>query len=682
MTIIFSRIARNENLFWVFLTFLFQSAAMSQSRQLAAIMFTDIEGYTAIMQQNEQQALSLRKRHREVLQKEHTQYDGRIIQYYGDGTLSIFQSAIQAVQCGVAMQQAFCRAPRVPLRIGLHIGDVIFDDDQVVGDGVNLASRIESLGIAGCVLISDRVKEEIRNHPELKTVSVGSYQFKNIERRVEVFALDHEDLIIPKPYSLEGKTEDKESSYDRAAGKHTSKSIAVLPFVNMSNDPDQEYFGEGMAEEILNSLVHLKDLKVAGRTSSFQFKGRNIDLREVGQKLGVSSVLEGSVRKQGNRLRVTAQLINVEDGFHLWSERYDREMDDIFGIQDEIALFITEKLKVTLLEEDYAIVTKTHTTNTEAYELYLKGRFYLSRRGSFIMAAMENFKNAISLDPGFALAYAGYADALNLAAFYGFLPGKEIMKDIKRAAGTAIGLDGSLCEPYCALGGYYTGVERNWMEAKRNFTKGLELNPRYAQGHSWYGMLYLTWVEGKFDEAGKQGQLAIKLEPLSAIDHADLSWTMYTAGKFDEALAIAQTGIELDANSFLSHRLAGLACIGLNRNEEAIETFKNLAKISGRHQHSITGLIWAYCNDKNFEEARKLMDELRARSVTEYITPTYLGIAAAWLGDMDNAFDLLQKAYDDLDPNMTQLKYSPYGPTALRNDTRFQNLLNKIGYPG
>jgi len=682
MTIIFSRIARNENLFWVFLTFLFQSAAMSQSRQLAAIMFTDIEGYTAIMQQNEQQALSLRKRHREVLQKEHTQYDGRIIQYYGDGTLSIFQSAIQAVQCGVAMQQAFCRAPRVPLRIGLHIGDVIFDDDQVVGDGVNLASRIESLGIAGCVLISDRVKEEIRNHPELKTVSVSSYQFKNIERRVEVFALDHEDLIIPKPYSLEGKTEDKESSYDRAAGKHTSKSIAVLPFVNMSNDPDQEYFGEGMAEEILNSLVHLKDLKVAGRTSSFQFKGRNIDLREVGQKLGVSSVLEGSVRKQGNRLRVTAQLINVEDGFHLWSERYDREMDDIFGIQDEIALFITEKLKVTLLEEDYAIVTKTHTTNTEAYELYLKGRFYLSRRGSFIMAAMENFKNAISLDPGFALAYAGYADALNLAAFYGFLPGKEIMKDIKRAAGTAIGLDGSLCEPYCALGGYYTGVERNWMEAKRNFTKGLELNPRYAQGHSWYGMLYLTWVEGKFDEAGKQGQLAIKLEPLSAIDHADLSWTMYTAGKFDEALAIAQTGIELDANSFLSHRLAGLACIGLNRNEEAIETFKNLAKISGRHQHSITGLIWAYCNDKNFEEARKLMDELRARSVTEYITPTYLGIAAAWLGDMDNAFDLLQKAYDDLDPNMTQLKYSPYGPTALRNDTRFQNLLNKIGYPG
>ena len=654
---------------------------MSQSRQLAAIMFTDIEGYTAIMQQNEQQALSVRKRHREVLQQEHTQYNGRIIQYYGDGTLSIFQSAIQAVQCAVAMQQAFCQPPQLPLRIAVHIGDVIFDDDQVVGDGVNLASRVESLGVAGSVLISDRVKEEISNHPEFKTVSVGSYQFKNIERSVEVFALDHEGLIVPGPYSLKGKTKEKESSNDHANGEHTSKSIAVLAFVNMSNDPDQEYFGEGIAEEILNSLAHLKELKVAGRTSSFQFKGRNMDLREVGQKLGVSSVLEGSVRKQGNRLRVTAQLINVEDGFHLWSEKFDRDIDDIFAIQDEIALFITEKLKVTLLENDYALITKVHTKHTEAYELYLKGRFYLSRRGNFIMIARENFKKAISLDPGFALAYAGYADALNIAAFYGLLSGKEVMNDIKKAAETATKLDGSLCEPYCALGGYYTGLERNWLEAKKNFAKGLELNPKYAQGHSWYGMLYLAWVEGKFDEAEKQGQLALKLEPLSAIDHADLSWTLYTAGKFDEALAIAQAGIELDANSFLSHRLAGLSYIGLNRNEEAIETFKNLAKISGRHQHSITGLIWAHCNNKNFQEARKLMDELKTRSETEYITPTYLGIAAAWLGDLDAAFDLLQKAYDDPDPNITQLKYSPYGPAALRNDPRFENLLDRIGFP-
>lgn len=635
------------------------------------------------MQQDERKAIEIRNRHREILEREHKEFNGRIVQYYGDGTLSIFQSAVQAVECGLAMQLEFVKEPVVPLRIGLHVGDVIFNDDEVIGDGVNLASRIESLGTAGCILISDRVKDEIYNQPELKTASVGKYQFKNIEREVEVFALDHKGLVVPASGSLKGKTEEKKEPWIRAPGKlvTVSKSVAVLPFVNMSNDPNQEYFGDGMAEEILNSLVHLKDLKVAGRTSSFQFKGKNVDLREVGQKLGVSTVLEGSVRKQGNRLRVTAQLINLEDGFHLWSERYDRDMDDIFAIQDEIALAITEKLKVTLLEDDHAIVTKTHTKNTEAYELYLKGRFYLSRRGNFILTGMENFKKAISIDPGFALAHAGYSDAISIGTVYGLLPGRKVMREIKEALETAITLDETLCEPYCSLGAYYTLFEKNWTEAKKYFIKGLELNPNYAQGRSWYGMIYLAWAEGNFVEAEKQGRLAIKAEPLSAIDHADLSWTYHTANKFDEALSVAKIGIELDANSFLSHRLAGLSYIALKRYEEAIEAFNNLAKISNRHQHSLTGLIWAYCNNNNFEQAQMLMEELENRSATEYIVPSYLGIAAAYLGDMNRAFELLQQGYDEYDPNIVQLKYSPYGPPTLRNDPRFQNLIDKIGFP-
>jgi len=198
---------------------------MTASRQLAAIMFTDIEGYTAIMQRDEQRALNIKNRHREILEKEHAQYSGRIIHYYGDGSLSIFQSAVQAVQCALAMQSAFRQAPEVPLRIGLHIGDVIFESENVFGDGVNLASRIESLGIAGCVLISDRVKEEIGNHPELKTVSVGSYQFKNIGRKVEVYALDHDALVKPKPHSLRGKTEQTGISIN-----HTT--VKILPKVS------------------------------------------------------------------------------------------------------------------------------------------------------------------------------------------------------------------------------------------------------------------------------------------------------------------------------------------------------------------------------------------------------------------------------------------------------------------
>jgi adenylate cyclase len=453
---------------------------MSQHRQLSAILFTDIEGYTAIMQQSEQKAMIIKDRHREVLQKAHKKFNGRIIQYYGDGTLSTFQSVIDAVQCALFMQKKFLQLPQVPVRMGLHIGDIIFNQEQVFGDGVNLASRIESLGVAGSVLISDTANDELHNHPEFKTVSVGVYQFKNVKRTIEVFALNHEGLVKPTPNSLKGKTEeekdtDHETQKKPDPGKSISlKSIAVLPFVNMSNDPEQEYFSDGMAEEIINSLTRLKELKVAGRTSSFQFKGKTIDMRELGEKLNVHTVLEGSVRKQGNRLRITAQLVNVDDGYHLWSERYDREMDDVFAIQDDIALAITKKLKLTLLKKDRDLITKSYTPNTEAYELYLKGRFYISRRGASVITGIQCFQKAIAIDPEFALAHAGYADANLLIASYGLLPPKQIRAQAKQSAERALQLDPSLSEPYCSLGYYYTCFEWNWPEAKKIFLNPLK----------------------------------------------------------------------------------------------------------------------------------------------------------------------------------------------------------------
>ena len=239
---------------------------MDSYRQLAAILFTDIQGYNTLMQENEQQALVLWKRHREILHTEHQKHHGRIIQDYGDSTLSTFSSAVEAIRCALAMQQAFRQEPRVPVRMGLHVGDIIIGED-LIGDGVNLAARIQSLGVAGSVLFSDRVNEEILNHPDLHTVSVGTYHLKNILRPVEVFALNHEGLVVPAPNSLTGKTvslPEKSGTPDR---KVPDKSIAVLPLANLSNDPEQKYFSDGIAEEILTSLSKLPDLKVAGRTS-------------------------------------------------------------------------------------------------------------------------------------------------------------------------------------------------------------------------------------------------------------------------------------------------------------------------------------------------------------------------------------------------------------------------------
>ena len=551
---------------------------MPQVRHLSAIMFTDIEGYTALMQQDERNAILIRSRHREILEKEHKQFNGTVIQYYGDGTLSIFRSAVEAVHCALAMQLAFCGHPKVPVRIGLHIGDIIYQDEQVMGDGVNVASRIESLGVAGSVLISDKVNDEIRNHPELKTYSVGAYQLKNIERKLEVFALDHEELTRPGPGMLSGKTEDTKKALFPLPGEHVeeytytgrpikntrAKSIAVLPFTNMSNDPEQEYFSDGMAEEIINSLTHIRDLKVVGRMSSFQFKGMNPDLREVGEKLSVSTVLEGSVRKQGNRVRITAQLISVEDGFHLWSEKYDRNLDDIFAIQEEIAISITEELKVTLLEKEKSLISKTPTQNREAYQLYLKGRFYWIQRGLGLRKCLFYYQQAVGLDPTFALAHAGIADVYALLGFYSLMSPGDCLPRAKEAAAKAIQLDHSLAEVYTTLAFLSGFYDWNWPEARKNFQKALDINPNYGPAHYWYS-LYLLSVERNSEDAIREGTKALELEPLTAVQYSLMAVVYLNAGRFEEALQSGEMAVLLDANSFLSYRYLGLSLAVLRK---------------------------------------------------------------------------------------------------------------------
>jgi tetratricopeptide (TPR) repeat protein len=252
----------------------------------------------------------------------------------------------------------------------------------------------------------------------------------------------------------------------------------------------------------------------------------------------------------------------------------------------------------------------------------------------------------------------------------------------KSAAETAIALDASLSEAYCSLATYYLDFEYNFPEAKKNFLRSIELDPEYEQSRSWYGMLFLAFGEGKFDEAVEQGEIAIKLEPLSAIAHADLAWTLYTASRFEDALAVAKMGVELDNSSFLSLRLTGLAYMGLHRYEESINALNHLVKISQRHQHAVASLIWALCSNGDYKEATKEMTDLTSRSATEYLAGTHLGLCAAYLNDFDKAFEYLEKAYEDCDPMLMQLRHSPVVPTSLRDDSRFQNLLTRIGFPG
>ncbi len=408
-------------------------------RRLAAIMFTDIVGYTEMMNQNEMTAAAIRQRHREVFEKEHQNFNGEILQYYGDGTLSIFKSAVEAVECSIKMQQQFQVGDIVPLRIGIHLGDIVFDKNDVYGDGVNLASRIESLGVSGCVLISDKIGYAIKNQSNFTSESLGFFEFKNIKDPVEVFAISNEGIKIPKRSELKGKL------------KENKKSVAVLPFVNMSSDPDNEYFSDGIAEEILNALVKIEGLQVIARTSSFAFKGKNIDVREIGRLLNVVHLLEGSVRKAGNRVRITAQLVSALDGTHFFSETYDRNLEDIFAVQDEIASKITNRLREHLGEDLHRqTIVQAPTLNMEAYEIYLKGLFFFNQWGETMGKAIPFFEKAIELQKDFALPHARLGVCYFFQAFGGKISWTEAYEKIRIHTNITIELKTESPEVYFA----------------------------------------------------------------------------------------------------------------------------------------------------------------------------------------------------------------------------------------
>ena len=639
---------------------------MSQSRQLAAIMFTDIVGYTALMGNDEQKAFHFLKKNREFQKPIIELFNGRWIKELGDGVMTTFSTVSDAVNAAIKIQEACNAANEFQLRIGIHLGEVVFENDDVFGDGVNIASRLQAISKPGCIYISESVHNNVSNKKDILTKFIKQETLKNVKEPIRIYEIITSTVSNPLI---------KEQS-----NKLSNKSIAVLPFVNMSNDPEQEYFSDGMAEEILNSLSHLKDLKVAGRTSSFQFKGKNIDLHEVGEKLGVGTVLEGSVRKQGNKLRITAQLINVEDGFHLWSEKYDRNIDDIFAIQDEIALAITENLRIILLEKEKEIIAKSLTQNTEAYEFYLRGRFYLNKR--LLFQSLEQFKKAVEIDPGFAKAHAGLADAYIILGFYNFLPAKESMPKAKQEADAALLLDDSLCEPYCSLGLYYTSFEWNWHEARKNFLKSLQLNPRYTQTHIWFGHYYLTWVEGKFEEGEKHLNTAIELEPFSSICYINKYAVLFTAGKLEEAFEYAKKGIEIDPDSLIANRIMGIAYLYKKEYNEATGYLEFTNKLSNGAAFNQVDLINLYTSMGSLEQAHAVMENLKMKlKEGRYVSSCIMSFAAGFLGDIAEAINWLEKAYDEHDAYLCILKYYPFMPIKLRQDSRFQSFISKMNFP-
>ena len=407
-------------------------------------------------------------------------------------------------------------------------------------------------------------------------------------------------------------------------------------------------------------------------------KGRAVEISEIARKLGVSTVLEGSVRKAGNRIRITAQLVNVSDGFHLWSERYDREMEDVFAVQDEIARSIADRLKVTFKGDQQPLV-KAGTDNLEAYQLYLKGLALAYQRGRGLPRALECFKRAVALDAEYALAWAGLADVHRALCWYGFARPQASLPHAKEAAIRAVALDPSLAEAHTALAQGYSFCDWDWSNAEREFLRGLELNPRYVPGLDRYGVWYLQAVRGRFEEGIAYAKQAVELDPLSGWATANLALAYAFASRSAEGLAAAQNAVELDPESILAQLLLAYTLYFQSRFEDSVAVGEAALGMFGRNPMFMTFLALAYADWGKPAEAKAIYTELLARAAREYVSPTLLATSAAAVGERDEAMQYARDAYAIRDPQLTIMGKHWPGTKRLRDDSRFRDILASMG---
>jgi eukaryotic-like serine/threonine-protein kinase len=461
------------------------------------------------------------------------------------------------------------------------------------------------------------------------------------------------------------------------ATRAASRSIAVLPFVNMSADPENEYFADGMTEELINALTKVEGLRVPARTSSFAFKGKDLTIRAIADSLDVGSVLEGSVRRAANRLKVTAQLINAADGYHLWSETYERELKDVFAVQDEIARAIVTTLRVRLTGPAASGIVRQPTHNLEAYELYLKGRFAWSQRTSAALEqAARHFEQAIMRDSQFAQAHAGLADTFILLPLYGGVAPTEAWAKAKAAALMALELDSTLVEARTSLAYGTMKHDWAWEAAERGFKQAIALNPHYATARHWYGD-FLTG-RGRLEEALRELKRAQELDPLSRIIGSDLGRALLFQKRNAEAVAQLEQTVRLDPGFARARLWLATAYLQTGMRSEAVAQLQQSVELSGREPVAVANLAYAYAVTGNVSASSSLLAELRARARREYVLPSALAMAHMGQGDREEALASLKRAVDTRDPWLAENIFDPrFG--SLSSDSRFPELLRRMG---
>lgn len=645
------------------------SAGDSQGiqRKLTTIMFTDMVGYSSLSGRDESLALRLLEVQRAILREQFRAYSGREVKTIADGFLAEFASPTEAVHCAIAIQKKLQERnaevgdpDRFFLRIGLHLGEVVVQGDDLLGNGVNVASRIEQQADPGGICLSGDIARQVRSKVAADLQSIGVPNLKNIEESIEVFR-----VVMTQ------------GTPATAASKQRA-SIAVLPFSNMSADPENEYFSDGLTEDILTQVSKISAIKVISRTSVMQYKNTNKKLPTIGKELGVTTILEGSVRKAGNRVRITAQLIDAITDEHIWAENYDRELSDIFEVQSEVASKISESLKAAITPAERERIIRKPTNNLEAYELYLHGRYHWGKRtDESLRRAIECFERATQLDPQYGEAFAGLADTYTSQALFEFERATDAFPKAKVAALKAIEVQPDLAEAHASLGLVRFQHDWDWAESEKELKTAISLNPNYALGHHFYADLLKGM--GRFDEALSEIRKAQELDPLSLAINSGVGHVLYLSRKYDAAIAAYAHVLQLDPNFVQARLWFGRPFLQKGLFGEAISELKQAVELSGGSTISLAVLAHAYASAGQTDRATEILTTLEERSHTKYVPCYWMGLIYVGFGDKERAFEWLNRACDERSAWLPWIKVEPrFDP--LRDDSRFESLLKRIGW--
>ena len=682
---------------------------MSSQRKLAAILSADAAGYSRLMSDDEAATLRSLNESRDVFRKRIESHGGRLIDTAGDSVLAEFSSAVEAVDAADEIQRELAKRNhqlaghrRMPFRIGINLGDVIGQEDGTIyGDGVNVAARLQQLADPGGICISGPAFDQVEGKLPLQFEFIGEQQVKNIAKPVRVYQFEQPSevgrttrpgnalafrparktiammaTIVVVIAAVGGYALHRSSSSSTPSAVHR---LAVLPFSNLSADAENEYFADGITEEMISQLSKIRGLEVIARTSVMTYKGKDKKIDEIGRELNVSAVLEGSVRKSDNNIRVTAQLIDVSNQAHLWSQDYDRELKSVFAIQSEIAKSVASALEVKLASSERQQIEKKGTEDPKAHELYLKGLYHFNKQtADGFEKSIEYYKQAIDIDRSYAQAYAALAFTRDLQGWYGLVPDNQAFPGAKAMALKALEFDSSSVIALSILADV-TNLEWDRTNAEALYRRALSLSPNSAMVREGHGIQVLS-PGGQHEEAIAELKRAVELDPLSAQYPDSLGWVLQMARQHDAAIEQFQKALQMEPTIAIALRGLGECYAYKGMHEKSIEAMQNAVKATDGSPYFLASLGWAYGVAGQEKEALKILETLENKAKSEAVTPSDMARVHLGLGNKDQALYWLEKAYDERSGIWIFIWANRFPFfDGLREEPRFKALLTKVG---